>query len=253
MVKMKSVRALGVCLVAAFAISATAVATAQAEAPEIGRCVKVAAKAGKFSGATCIKEKSGGSYEWIPGAEKGKFTTKGGVATLQTVGGTAVGCKSETSGGEYNSTKTVTGVVVVFKECAAAGIMCNTTGQPEGELITNSLEGKVGWENKAKKKVAFDLFPGKTAPEGLFITFNCAGLHLEVKGQVLVNVPSDKMDNAVTLKYSGKKGHQKPEKFEGEPPAILLTSINKAPFEQSGQTITTTQTNEEALEVNAVV
>ena len=143
--------------------------------------------------------------------------------------------------------------MVVFEECASGGLKCNTTGDAEGELITNSLEGKLAWEIKAKKKVAFDLFPGKGAPGGLFITFNCAGLHLEVRGQVLVNVPSDKMASAVTLKYLGKGGHQKPEKFEGEPPAILETSISGAPFEQSGQTITTTQTNEEALEVNAVV
>ena len=106
--------------------------------------------------------------------------------------------------------------------------------------------------NQSEKEGRLRSVPGQGAPGGLFITFNCAGLHLEVKGEVLVNFPADKMASAVTLKYSGKDGNQKPEKFEGEPPAILETSIG-APFEQSGQTITTTQTNEEALEVNAVV
>jgi hypothetical protein len=250
---MRILKTTALALVAACAMSVVAVGTASAfTPPETGRCVKVAAGAGKFTGATCIKEKAGGSFEWLPGAVKTKFTTKGGVATLQTVAGTAVGCKTETSGGEYTSPKTVANVVVLFKECASAGLKCNTTGQAEGELITNSLEGRIGFENKAKKKVAFDLFPAKGG-NGLFITFNCAGLHLEVKGEVLVNFPSDKMLTNVTLKYSGKKGKQKPEKFEGEPPSILETSIGKAPFEQSGQTITTTQTNEEPLETNAVV
>lgn len=248
---MRTLKAMALALVAVFAMSAVAAGTASAAAPEVGRCVKVAAGTGKFSSATCIKEKAGGSYEWLPGAVKNKFTTKGGVATLQTVAGTAVGCKTETSGGEYNSTKTVTNVIVTFKECASAGLKCNTTGQGEGELVTNPLEGKLGFENKAKKKVAFDLFPA-AGDGGLFITFNCSGLHLEVEGEVLVNFPADKMTSSVTLKYSGKKGKQKPEKFEGEPPSILETSIDKAPFEQSGQTITTTQTNEEELETNAV-
>jgi len=104
------------------------------------------------------KEKAGGSYEWEPGAIKAKFVTTGGVGTLATAGGTTVVCKTEESGGEYNSTKTVTGVVVRFTSCEAAGFKCATSGAKEGEIVTNLLEGKVGYENKAKKKLALDLF-----------------------------------------------------------------------------------------------
>jgi len=249
---MKWMRRMGVCLLSVLAIGAVAVATANAEAPEIGRCVKVTAKTGKYGTSTCISKLNGGSYEWLPGAEKPKITTSGGVGVLETVNGTTVGCKTETSVGEMNSAKTVTGIVVTFKECASAGLKCTTKGSKTGELVTNALEGRLGFENKAKKKVALDLFPGKEAG-GLFITFQCATLHLEVRGSVLVNVPSDKMATTFTLKYTAAKGHQKPENFEGEPIDVLESSINGHPFEQSGQTITTKQKNEEALEVNAVV
>ncbi|HME02239.1 MAG TPA: hypothetical protein VKG38_04315 [Solirubrobacteraceae bacterium] len=254
---MKRMRTFAVCLVAVCAASAVVATTASASAPEIGRCIKVAAKTGKYSSATCTTAKAGGSYEWLPGAEKKKFTTKGGIGILETAGGTAVGCKTETSGGEFNTPKTVTGIVVTFKECESAGLKCKTKETGEGELVTKELEGELGIESKkivnGKEtiKLALDLFPaGKT---GLFIEFSCGPLSVKVQGSVLVNVLDDKMESALTLKYSAKHAKQKPEGFEGLPKDILESSINGHPFEQSGQTITTVQTGEEKLEANAFV
>ena len=251
---MKRARNIGV-LVGVLAMSAATSATAASaySPPEIGRCVKVTAKTGKFSSATCVKEKTGGNYEWEPGAVKNKFTTTGGVGALETANGTAVGCDTEESGGEFSSAKTVTGVVVKFTGCHSAGFVCGTAGSAEGEIVTNPLEGRIGFENKLKKKVAFDLFP-TAADEGLYVTFNCGvSLHISVGGSVLVPVtPSDKMLTALSLKYAASRGHQKPEHFEGEPNDTLLTEINGKKPEQSGITITSTQHAEESLEVNAV-
>jgi len=240
------------------AIAMLTVMTASASAfspPEVGRCVKVAAKTGHFTSSSCIKEstvKAPGSYEWLPGAVKNKLKTTGGVGTLATVGGTTVTCKTQESGGEFNSPKTVTGVTVRFTSCEATGFKCATEGAKEGEIVTNPLEGRIGIENKEKKKVALDLFP--TAEDGgLYVTFNCgASLHITVGGSVLVNVLSDKMVSTLTLKYTSSKGHQKPEHFEGEPNDVLITEINGKKPEQSGITITSTQTGEEPLEANAV-
>jgi hypothetical protein len=241
---MKYIRLGCACVSALCVVAALATASAVAfSPPEIGRCVKVTvAKSGKFSSATCIKEKKGGSYEWLPGAgPAAKFKTTGGVGTLETVNGTTVTCKTEGSGGEFNSTKTVTGVV-------------GTAGAKEGEIVTNPLEGRIGFENKAKKKIAFDLFP-TAADGGLYVTFNCTGqLHITVGGSVLVNIESDKMLTSLALKYSAKRGIQKPVKFEGEPEDVLISEINGKKPEQSGITVTSTQTSEskEALEANAV-
>jgi hypothetical protein len=121
--------------------------------------------------------------------------------------------------------------------------------------VTNPIEGKIGWENKAKKEVALDLVPAP-ADEGKYTSFVCPpNLHMSVGGSVLVPVtPVNKMLTKLTLKYkTSTKGHQIPEKFEGEEKDVLLTSINGKAPEQSGITVTSTQTGEEAAEVNTVV
>jgi hypothetical protein len=250
---MKRARAIGICVIAVVGIGAINAAGAAAfSPPELGRCVKVAAKTGKFSSATCVKEKAGGSYEWEPGAVKNKFKTTAGVGALETVNGTTVGCNHEESGGEFNSPKTVSGVVVRFTECHSVGLICTSPGAAEGEIVTHELEGKAGFENKAKKKLALDLFP-VAADKGLYVTFNCGvSLSISVGGSVLVPIsPVDKMLTKDTLKYAATKGHQKPEHFEGEPNDILETTINTKEPEQSGISVTVTGTDEEPLEVNA--
>lgn len=249
-------RSLLVCLAAVICSSVGSVASASAFAPpEVGRCVKVAAGTGHFTSASCIKEAKAtklGSYEWLPGAEKPHFKTTGGTGLLATVGGTTVACKTEESAGEFNSTKTVTGVVVRFNNCEAAGFKCATTGAKEGEIVTNELEGRIGFENKAKKKLALDLFPAP-ADGGLYVTFNCGvSLHITVGGSVLVNVASDKMLSTLALNYKAKDGIQDPEHLEGEPNDVLMSEINGKLLEQAGITITSTQTGEEPLEANAV-
>jgi hypothetical protein len=244
--------------IALFVVCANVGSAAAFAPPEIGRCVKVAGT-GKFTSSSCIKEEKGkkagqGNYEWLPGAENAKFTTTGGVGVLETVAGTSVTCKTQESGGEFSSPKTVKGIVVRFTKCESGGLTCGTAGAKEGEIVTNLIEGRIGFEDKAKKKIALDLFPAPS-DDGLYVTFNCtAALHITVGGSVLVNVTSDKMLTSLTLKYTAKKGIQKPVKFEDEPEDVLLSEINGKHPEQSGITITSTQTSEskEALEANAV-
>jgi hypothetical protein len=251
---MKRIRIIALCLVAAFAMSAVAAATASAEQPEIGRCKKVTVKkSGKYSSATCTALKTGGEYEWTAGAVKGKFTGVGGVGTLETIGKNKVVCKTESSVGEYTSAKTVGGVLVTFTECVSSGFKCTTVGQAEGTLITKELEGNIVWENKALKHIALDLIPASGGE--LFIEFGCGPLTIRVKGSVLVNVKAGKMETKPVQKYSGAKGIQKPSEYEeaggGKVKDVLESEIvGVTKFERAGQTITNTQTNEEALEAN---
>jgi hypothetical protein len=252
---------MGLCALAAFALSA---ASASAfSPPEVGRCVKVAAGTGNFTSGTCTKQKAKTEFEWIPGVAKGKFTSKGGVGQLTTLNGTTVVCKAQSSGGEYSGTKLVGGVVVKFTGCESAGFRCATAGAGEGEIVTNPLEGKIGIEKRyfnlekkevpLKNTIALDLFP-TAADKGLYVTFNCgASLHITVGGSVLVPLkPTNKMISSITLKYVATKGVQKPENFEGEPADVLISEINGKKPEQSGITITSTQTGEEAAELNTV-
>ena len=243
------------------AMSVIGVASASAAAPEFGRCLKVAKVdkkyTGRFSDKACTKEVSEaerakkGKYEWTPGAAKKLQTTAGGKGVLTTVGELGVTCETEHSTGEYSGTKEVKNVVVKFNGCESAGAKCETTGAAQGELVTKTLEGIVGFEDKAADKTAFDLYPvGRT---GLFIEFACISLTVAVKGSVLVPITSDKMEQSGTLKYVATRGHQQVEHFEGEPNDILEAKFTDRGMEQAGQTITTTLTNEEKLELNAVV
>jgi len=248
---MKRIRTIALCLVAAFAMSAVATTTASADAPELGRCTKVVVKkTGKYSSATCTALKTGGEYEWTAGAEKPAFTDVGGAATLETVGKTKAMCKAESSKGEYTSAKTVGHVIVTFTGCEAGGLKCTTTGQAEGTVVTNSLSGSLQWENKALKKVALDL-----APEAgeVFVEFICGPLTVRVRGSLLVNVKAGKMETKPVQKYVAKNGIQKPSEYEtagGEKVKDFLEGEAGGKAERAGMTLTDTQTNEEALEVN---
>jgi hypothetical protein len=255
-------RAISGCLAALLVMGVVGVASAWASAPEVGRCLKVAAGTGKFSSGTCTAEKAKGSYEWTPTGGKLKFKTAGGVGTLETINGTAVGCNTEESGGEFNSPKTVTGIVVRFTGCHSSNFKCGTAGSAEGEIVTNPLEGRIGIEKRVFKegkevpksnKIAFDLFP---TPEdnGLYVTFNCGvSIHATVAGSVLVHIPvTNKMLFTETLKYAAKRGHQTPEHFEGEPNDVLIATFNEKKEEQSGITLISTMTGEELGELNTV-
>lgn len=258
------VRLVGLCLVAMFAISVGVAASASAAAPEYGRCEKAekvgTSYTGKFSNSGCTKEvpeserAKKGKYEWHPGAVKAKQTSKGGKAILEEAGRYAVGCESEESTGEYSGTKTVKHVIVKFKRCEAPGLICTSEGQERGDLETVPLEGRVVWENEAKHKTAFDLVP---EGGGDFIEFNCGGtLTVAVRGSILVPVTADKMSETVTLKYVGKKGLQKLKDYEEG--GVKIKDVLEADFAGKGfveasQTITSTVTNEEKLELNAYV
>jgi hypothetical protein len=254
----------GACLLVALALSATAVASASAAAPEYGRCKKLTAVGkvfhGKYSDSKCTKavtkeeEATKGKFEWVPGVEKAIQTSKGGKAVLEESGKFEVGCESEESRGEYSGTKDVKHLIVKFKKCEAPGLVCTSEGHEKGELETRSLEGRVVWENEKAKKAAFELFPEGGSD---FIEFNCGGtLTVAVRGAILVPIKTNTMSATAVLKYVGKKGIQALEDYEeggAKVRAVLEANFAGKGFVQASQSITSTVTNEEKLELNSVV
>jgi hypothetical protein len=245
----------------ACALSAIASTSASAAAPEFGRCLK-AEKVGKtytggFTDSKCTKksETSTGKYNWTPGAVKKLQTSVGGKGLLEEVGKNAVGCDSESSTGEFAGTKEVKNVVVTFKGCKAPPFVCTSEGHPAGELQTNTLEGRVVWENESAKKAALLLFPVKGQEQ--FIEFNCSGqLTVAVKGSILAPLKGGKMTDSEKLKYKAVHGFQKPEFYEEggkKIKATLLSNFGGKGFAQAGQSITSTVKAEEKLELNLVI
>lgn len=258
---MRRLKAIGLCVVAALALSAVAAAGAAAqEPPEIGRCVKVAAKTGQFTTNTCEKKAKPtklGEYEFEAGAIKTGFKGHGvGAATLETVHKVKVSCTTEASSGKFTSAKTVGSVHVTFTGCVGPEkYECSSVSAAKGEIATNMLAGQLVWE-KFGKKVAIDLFPQSGE---LLAEFTCGPAKTRVKGSVMASLPVDEMEQMVEQKFEAKTGKQKPEYYYTSKTVkvkdVLYSAIGGAgaEFEQAGQTVTNVQEDEEALEVNTIV
>jgi hypothetical protein len=279
---MKRIRIIGLCLVAAFAMSALATGTASAAAPEFGQCLKKATVGGAgYSDSKCNKAVgTAAKYEWIPGwAGHNTFTTTGTTATLKTVGGKTVTCSKESSSGTYleGGDNKHEETVVFFKGCKSSGFTCTTIGKATGELETNKLIGSVDFENSLKTKTALKLEPA-AGSGGFFIKFSCLGLKVEVIGNnpakpgckpkietcvggtehgILVPIKPNVMAEKEVLKYKeNEAGAQIPSTWEGTPKETYLESdFEELGFERAGQTITSTVKNEfkEEKVVNGVL
>jgi hypothetical protein len=242
------------------AMSGIAAASASAEPPEFGRCVKVAKGTGSFKSANCTASLAGGNYEWLPGpGADNKFTTTSKAGTFvvlsETVAGTKLICHGQIGTGEYTSTKGASNVLWRFTGCESGGGKANSPGQPEGVVVSKPLNGTLGiiksGETPKQDKLGLDLFP--TELGGPVTEFAVAGLPLVVKGSVVVPVTANKMQLTTTVKFAESKGKQKPEQFEGVPKDVLEMSVGGGPFEQDGLAFEAIQTNEEAIEANPVV
>jgi hypothetical protein len=269
---MKPVRVVRACLLAAVALGAVGVATASAEAPEFGRCLKKAEPSlPGYSDSKCTKaatEAKNGKYEWVPGAVPGKngFEIAGGVLTWATKAGQTMTCTSMKGEGEYSLTnnKRWSGVVLEVAGCTHGfgGVPCTTTGRASGELVFNELEAEVGYEDLSKKTTALKLYPASSAGDK-FITFKCGTLSVDLRGKggeagagVLVNINNNKMTASELLKFKATKAVQQPVIWEGLPEETYLEqSFESLGYEQAGWTVTWSVTNDEAMkyELNLLV
>jgi hypothetical protein len=278
---MRRIRIAGLCLVAVFAIGAVSATGASAfgEPPEVGRCLKKAGGDWKDGGCKTPAKVGEEKFEWYPGYKankhgeeklivKPKFTSKSKPETviqLETTGAgnpgkvkSVVKCTSQTSTGEVTGPKTNVATNVDFKGCESSGLKCKSSkgGEIEGEIKVNDLEGLIGieklGETHAKDKVANRYRP---IGGGHFVDFACGGIAVEVQGAVLNPVTANAMKLTATVKFVAKGGKQKPEKFVGGVKEVLESKFSNVPgatFEQSGQTLTTVQTNEEKLEISTL-
>jgi hypothetical protein len=199
-------------------------------------------------------------------------------ATGEAHGGfkTKVFCKGETSSGEVTGPKTNVASKIVFTGCeVSSGAKCRTFGAAEGEVRWNDVEGQLVVEkfgyNKEKKAAvpARNKVANEYTPKGqeFFTQFECGSLTVQVKGHVLSPVTANIMLNATTVKFTALGGNQKPEHValsintetgqETFGPELSLEAwfeeFQPVPLEECGLTLTTVQTNGEALEIDTVI
>ncbi len=204
---MKRIKVLGLALVALFAVSAMAAAQASAALPEL-------VKEGKA------------------GVELAKKTIKGSgkELVLETMNGSTVKCGEATSIGTGAGVKEFTKTVVTFTKCKASiGGECENAGAGTEKIVTNSLDGEIGYISKTAKTVGVDLKPEVSGP---FVTFTCASFATnEVTGSVIGEITPVNKSRTVaegfTLTYEkgASAGEQKIKNLEGKPEDVLSSKL----------------------------
>jgi hypothetical protein len=154
---------MGLCLVAAFAISAAVVASASASLPQFE-----------------VKGKKG--LEPLKKADA--FTGKGGVALLRS-GGPTIECTENTSKGSLTGPKSAAKIQVTYTGCGIPSlkVTCQTNAKKPGEIKTEKIKGTLVYTEEAPGKTVGTLFE----PEGAasFVKFKCGTIEVNVTGSVI--------------------------------------------------------------------
>ena len=180
------------------------------------------------------------------------------IATLETKAGTKVTCKKLTAKGEITGNQN--------RHRLANGLQRMRIGRHQMQHRRSRHRGHQSQRTRrrtrrhhqrvphTKDKIGNVLWPkGGTPTSGAeFVEFACGALTVKVKNSVISPVTSNAMKLTATVKYTAAKGVQKPTKFEGGPNMFLESKFSAAPYEQSGQSATTIQTNEEKVEIRSL-
>ncbi len=260
---MRRMRITGSVLLAALVVLCSlAAASASAELPELGRCVKVEGVAsgkktvysGAYTGKKCthLSPTKKGKYEFLPGPGTANHFYGIGEEpepVLETTGGAKVECATETVEGEYTGPKTEK-AKVTFGGCQTGTEtvrFCGTnpvkesviegTGTFEGELgvIKNGPKPVVGWDLKREGGGPAFIFKCGTPPQTVTLE-TIEGSVIGTLGHGLFGTNVNNMSEFATIKYKAVKGLQQPEMFEGQPADVFTTTS------LTGVTSTTEQT-----------
>jgi hypothetical protein len=209
-------------------------------------------------------------YEFVKGAVKAGFTEAGGYFTWETSSRSLFICESESATGEYDLDsgviKGVQDVVITAKGCEMPIFArCqNRGGLESGEIVTNPLQGQLGYISGAKTEspvVGQELTPEKA--KGAVVEFECADGAVKIKvaegprrlGDCIIATLSGVNVMSATSKeeYTGSAGVQSPLHFQTTPTRTcnFEASTNGAGFERQDWELATTITNEEPLEIKA--
>lgn len=226
----------------------------ETEAPEFGRCATTLGGTGKYADSDCIFAETGGSYEWQAGVAKTHFTVSGGTASFEAISGKKevleMVCKAEGGSGEYSGTKAVTNTAIKFTGCEAAegSSKCASAGAKEGEVVTNTLAGELGWKEVIPGEVGLDLRP----KAGVFMEFTCGSTKYQVEGSVIGGIEANEMSTGNTVTYKSHDGAQSPKEFQGGSEDQLRFSYSGGSG-KLGMKAAITLTSEEEVELNNTI
>lgn len=237
------------------AVLVAAAGSAEAAAPQLGRCVKASVVGkGSYSSSSCTKAKAHGNYEWKAGAVKTGFTLSATRPLVFEAGPESIVCAGAHGSGQYSSSGGVANVVLTYTGCAYRTLSCQNTATA-GEIRTAPMVGGFGIikAGATAKSNVIGLDVAGTGPGGEVLHYVCGISSNDVVGSVIVPFKANRMATTTKLAYAEAASHQLPEAFEGEPRDVLERQIEPGVFEQTGMSGTLTATGEEPLEVNSVL
>ncbi len=281
---MKSIRIVGLCLAAVFALSAVLASGASAASPEFKTCVKAAnpATEGEYKGKTCATSEPevGGKYKlanWNEGKKKFGLKGKGGkgvniqyIPSSETIIGDTE-CSGEKITGTVTGPKTAE-FTTAYKGCKTnEGKNCNSTGEGKGKILTNKLSATLVAQPGSKDGVGI-LITNASTPGGVLATYNCEGLSISAAGAVMGEVVGGTAAANKTTTYAFAKGPGVFQKWgylgqneaetyssfvkffkgEGGPPSAIILSTVEGPEIPGGKlTLPATQQNEASVKTEA--
>ena len=150
--------------------------------------------------------------------------------------------------------KAVGSVTYAFGGCKLEGVGCKSSGAAAEEIVSATLKGELGWDEKAGEKVGLRLQPVE-GPEHAVIEATCGSTPVKVRGAVIAPITAiNSMAKSFKLKYKEKKGEQDPESFEGKSASVLEMSFNGGvTYTQAGMNVESTLKTLESIEINTTV
>jgi len=232
--------------------------------PELGRCSKAAfvivekekVYHGDWLNASCQFESVGqpkfGEFEWFPGPGAGnKFTVAEGATTFETKSGTKVTCGKATGSGEYSGTKDSSLTLkLVGCKLSTSKAKCQSAGAVEGEIVTSTLQGKLGFieDRVVEKNEVLNVGIDVSAPT--LLTAECGTQTVAVSGSAIgVLTPTALMTKSFVLQFSQAGGSQHPEAFEEQPTDTLSMSLGGGAPEAAGLSAKLKLANAEKLAI----
>jgi hypothetical protein len=185
----------------------------------------------------------------IPVKEGEKITFKGvgSKVTLETVEKSKVTCTSTASTGAVSGPNGVT-MAITLKGCESSASKCTSAGAAEGEIVTNTFEGKLG-NLKSGSTPGVALFQSKEKTTDA--EFTCGTNKVKLTGGVVGTIGLDeRVETKLTLLYTAKAGIQLFESLFGGTLDVLDTQFNEGAATQSGLSTRITITLAEPLEVS---
>jgi alpha-tubulin suppressor-like RCC1 family protein len=227
----------------------------------LGQCKKTTVGGGtKYKGGSCTEVLPTGNWEWFGSLPKPGFSAALSpepptpAVLLESTGGVAISCTGETGTGTWLNPKAAQNVVLKLTGCKGLFGECSSPGAAAGEIVTNPLEGALGFTDHLTNKVGLELLA--EGVETAVIEAKCNTFNVKVTGAVIGQITSvNKMTGSFTLKLKQHHGEQVIESFEeeGATPQTLKMSLNGGEAVQTGLSVESTLTNEESIEINTVV